>query len=279
MDMALLSSKLSSFDPKVSYRSRTLDELNSLCNVLNDCKSKLSNSLQYYLQKYSKLMDIPRLCRALAVPGELAEQFVESNKTKQYTDGLDAVTHSTNQITDVLQSYFYLHNNNGKNNNNSQLIASNLNNNQKEAIHTDIKELAIYSKMYYDIEAIKSDPRISDEYPYGNPFDHIIDIMKHGAIIVRFKYVSNNSSLPPEEKVVSYHIMKFKGNDVLGIHVQDDQKFSMCKQWGHGDERLVPIYREYENMVIRWGKEEVVEAVMKGNKRNNEDDDGYEFLY
>jgi hypothetical protein len=32
-------------------------------------------------------------------------------------------------------------------------------------------------------------------------------------------------------------------------------------------------------MVIRWGKEEVVKAVMKGNKRNNEDDDGYEFLY
>ena len=106
-------------------------------------------------------MDMPRLCRALAVPGELAEQFVEANKTKQYTDGLDAVTHSTNQITDVLQSYFYLHNNNG-NNNNSQLIALDLNNNQKEAIHTDIKELAIYSKMYYDIETIKSDPLISD---------------------------------------------------------------------------------------------------------------------
>lgn len=51
----------------------------------------------------------------------------------------------------------------------------------------------------------------------------------------------------------------------------------MYKQWGHGDERLVPIYREYENMIIRWGKEEVVEAVMKGNKRNN--DDGNEFLY
>lgn len=85
MDMALLSSKLSSFDPKVSYRSRTLDELNSLCNVLNDCKSKLSNSLQYYLQKYSKLMDIPRLCRALAVPGELAEQCVEELELLIYT--------------------------------------------------------------------------------------------------------------------------------------------------------------------------------------------------
>jgi hypothetical protein len=278
--MALLCSKLSSFDPKISYRSRTLDELDSLCNVLNGSKSKLSNSLQYYLQKYKQLLDIPRLCRALAVPGELAEQFVEANKTKQYTNGLDIVTHSTNQIADILQKYFFHpHNNNSKNNNNNnQLIASDLNNNQKEAIYTDINELATYSKMYYDIETIKSDPLISDEYPYGNPFDHIIDIMKHGAIIVRFKYVSNNKSLPPEEKVVSYHIMNFKGKDVLGVHVQDDLKVSMYKQWGHGDERLVPIYPEYENMITRWGREEVVEAVMKGNKRDN-DDDGNEFLY
>jgi hypothetical protein len=36
--------------------------------------------------------------------------------------------------------------------------------------------------MYYDIESVKSDPLISDEYPYGNPFDHIIDIMNYGAI-------------------------------------------------------------------------------------------------
>jgi hypothetical protein len=272
--MVLLCSKLSSFDPKISYRSRTLDELNSLCNVVNDSKSKLSNSLQYYLQKYKQLLDIPRLCRALAIPGELAEQFVEANKTKQYTDGLDVVTHSTNQIADILQKYFfYPHNNN----NNNHLIASDLNNNQKEAIYTDINELAVYSKMYYDIETIKSDPLISDEYPYGNPFDHIIDIMKHGAIIVRFKYVSNNKSLPPEEKVVSYHIMNFKGKDVLGVHVQGDQRFSMYKQWGNGDEILEPIYPEYENMIIRWGKEEVVEAVMKGNRTN--DDGNNEFLY
>ena len=114
--MALLCSKLSSFDPKISYRSRTLDELNSFCNVINDCKYKLNNCLQYYLQKYKQLLDIPRLCRALAIPGELAEQFVEANKTKQYTDGLEVVTQSTNQIADILQSYFfYLHNDNGKN--------------------------------------------------------------------------------------------------------------------------------------------------------------------
>jgi hypothetical protein len=32
-------------------------------------------------------------------------------------------------------------------------------------------------------------------------------------------------------------------------------------------------------MIIMWGREEVVEAVMKGNKRNNDDDGNNEFLY
>jgi hypothetical protein len=41
---------------------------------------------------------------------------------------------------------------------------------QKDAIYTDINELAVYSKMYYDIETVKSDPLIADEYPHGNPY-------------------------------------------------------------------------------------------------------------
>src|SRR5919199_5460895 len=115
MDMALLCSKLSSFDPKVSYRSRTLDELNSLCNMLNDSKSKLSNSLQYYLQKYKQLLDIPRLCRALAIPGELAEQFIKAGKPEQQyppEDELDKVQYAPiiNQIVQTLQRYIYLKN-------------------------------------------------------------------------------------------------------------------------------------------------------------------------
>jgi hypothetical protein len=65
--------------------------------------------------------------------------------------------------------------------------------------------------MYFDIETVKSDPLIADEYPHGNPFDHIIDIMSQGTIIIRFKYVSRNKSLlPPEEKVVSYHLMDLR---------------------------------------------------------------------
>src|ERR671939_600134 len=130
--------------------------------------------------------------------------------------------------------------------------------------------------MYYDVEIIKSDPLIADEYPHGNPFDHIIDIMSQGAIIIRFKYVSRNkSSLVTKEKVVSYHLMDFQNKKVLGVHIEGEKKFSMYKQWGEGDERLLPIYPEYANTIIRWGKQEVEEAVINKNKRDN----AREFLY
>jgi hypothetical protein len=276
--------KLHSFDPNNSYRFRTLSELNVLSSTINEPKSKLSTSLQYYLQKYRQILDIPRLCRALAIPGELAENFIKAGRLEQQyaaRDELDRVQYLPiiNQIVQTLQRYLYLKNNveNGNNNNNSKnnLIVSNLSNNQKEAIYTDINELAVYSKMYYDIETVKSDPLIVDEYPHGNPFDHIIDIMSQGAIIIRFKYVSAKSLLPPEEKVVSYHLMDFENKKVLGVHIEGEKKFSMYKQWGEGDERLLPIYPEYTNTIIRWGKEEVEEAIINKNKRDN----AQEFLY
>jgi hypothetical protein len=226
-------------------------------------------------------LDIPRLCRALAIPGELAENFIRAGRPEQqYTaeDELDKVQYLPiiNQIVQTLQRYLYLKNkfengNNSKNN----LIVSNLSKNQKEATYTDINELAVYSKMYYDIETVKSDPLIVDEYPHGNPFDHIIDIMSQGAIIIRFKYISRNKSLPPEEKVVSYHLMDFENKKLLGVHIEGEKKFSMYKQWGEGDERLLPIYQEYANTIIRWGKEEVEEAIINKNKRDN----AKEFLY
>jgi hypothetical protein len=49
----------------------------------------------------------------------------------------------------------------------------------------------------------------------------------------------------------------------------------MYKQWGEGDERLLPIYSEYSNTIIRWGKEEVEEAIINKNKRYN----ARQFLY
>jgi hypothetical protein len=274
--------KLNSFDPNNSYRFRTLSELNVLSSTINEPKSKLSTSLQYYLQKYRQILDITRLCRALAIPGELAENFIKAGGLEQQyaaRDELDKVQYLPiiNQIVQTLQRYLYLKNNveNGNNNSKNNLIVSNLSNNQKEAIYTDINELAVYSKMYYDIETVKSDPLIVDEYPHGNPFDHIIDIMSQGAIIIRFKYVSAKSLLPPEEKVVSYHLMDFENKKVLGVHIEGEKKFSMYKQWGEGDERLLPIYPEYTNTIIRWGKEEVEEAIINKNKRDN----AQEFLY
>src|SRR5919199_4948684 len=266
--------KLYSFDPNTSYRFRTLNELNVLSSTINESKSKLSASLQYYLQKYRQILDIPRLCRALAIPGELAENFINAGKSEQhYTveNESDKVQYLPiiNKIVQNLQRYLYLKNNDGNDDDNTSgnVIVSNLSNNQKEAIYTDINELAVYSKMYYDIETVKSDPLIADEYPHGNPFDHIIDIMSQGAIIIRFKYVSRNGSLPPEERVVSYHLMDFEGKKALGVHIEGENKFSMYKQWGEGDEKLLPIYSEYTNTIIRWGKAEVEEAVI--NKRNN----------
>jgi hypothetical protein len=271
--------KIHSFDPNTSYRFRTLDELNVLSSTVNKSKTKLSMSLQYYLQKYRQILDIPRLCRALAVPGELAANFIKAGKPEQYApdDEPDNVQYLPiiNQIVQTLQRYLYLKNNGENANNNDNLIVSNLAANQKEAIYTDLNELATYSKMYYDIETVKSDPLIADEYPHGNPFDHIIDIMSQGAIIIRLKYISKNSSLPPEEKVVSYHLMDFEGKKVLAVHIEGEKKFNMYKRWGEGDERLLPIYPEYANTIIRWGKEEVEEALINKNKWYNT----REFLY
>src|SRR5918998_5818874 len=172
--------KLHSFDPNNSYRFRTLSELNVLSSTINEPKSKLSTSLQYYLQKYRQILDIPRLCRALAIPGELAENFIKASRLEQQyaaEDESDKVQYLPiiDRIVQTLQKYLYL-NNNIELDSNSNLIVSNLSNIQKDAIYTDINELAVYSKMYYDIETAKSDPLMAEEYPYGNPFDHIIDI-------------------------------------------------------------------------------------------------------
>jgi hypothetical protein len=170
--------------------------------------------------------------------------FIEDKKTKQYTERLNDLEYLTDKTIHSLENYVK--------NENDKLITANLNNNQKEAIYTDINELAVYLNMYYDIETVLSDPLISNEYPSGNPFDDVVDVMIYGAIIIRFKYVSRDQS-SPQEKLVSYHLMDFKDKKVLGVHIQGDNKFSMYKQWGQGDERPVPIYTDYDNTVIRVG--------------------------
>ena len=63
--------------------------------------------------------------------------------------------------------------------------------------------------------------------------------------------------------------MDFDNKKVLGVHIEGEKKFSMYKQWGEDDERILPIYSEYANTIIRWGKQEVEEAVINKNKRDN----------
>jgi hypothetical protein len=234
-------------------------------------KFRVSSGLQYYLQKYRQALDIPRLCRALAVLGKIAENFIEHKKVKQHTESLSDLGYLPNKIVHNLEKYV-------KNENGSLTTAVDLNNNQREAVYIDINELGVYFKMYYDIETVKRNPSISIspyQYPSGNPFDGFVDIMSNGAIIIRFKYVSRDGSAP-QEKLVSYHLMDFKDKKVLGVHIEGDPKFSMYKQWGQGDERLVPICPEYNNTIIRWGREEVLEYILKGK---GDKEDSREFLY
>lgn len=267
--MSLVCPKISSFDPIAAYRFRNLDELSNLTDTINTSKFRMSNCLQYYLQKYRHELDIPRLCRALAIPGKIAENFIEYKKTKEEQRGRpNDLLDLTNKIANTLEGC-------AKNESRNSVAAANLNNNQKEAICTDINELAVYLKMYYDIETVKLDPLISSEYPSGNLFDDIVDIMSNGAVIIRFKYVSRNQSTP-QENLVSYHLMEFKGKRVLGVHIQGDSKFSMYKQWGEGDERLKPVYPDYNNTIIRWGREEVLEYLLNPRLTYEE---GREFLY
>ena len=120
---------------------------------------------------------------------------------------------------------------------------------------------------------------ITDEYPSGNPFDHIVDIMKLGAIITRFKYISRDGSLPPQERLATFHILDYskhsRSERVLAVHIEGDKKFSLYKKWGDGDEKLGPMYPEYQGTIIRWGKEEAEDAVLHRGKPYGEE----EFLY
>jgi CRISPR/Cas system CSM-associated protein Csm4 (group 5 of RAMP superfamily) len=87
--MTLSNDKISRFDPNAAYHFRKLDELNDLIDAINASKFRVSSGLQYYLQKYRQVLDIPRLCRALALPGKIAENFIEDKKVKQHTESLN----------------------------------------------------------------------------------------------------------------------------------------------------------------------------------------------
>jgi hypothetical protein len=68
------------------------------------------------------MLDIPRLCRALAIPGKIAEKFIEYKKTKEEQRGRsNDLLDLTNKIANTLEDY-------AKNESRNSVAAANLNN-------------------------------------------------------------------------------------------------------------------------------------------------------
>ena len=85
-------------------------------------------------RKCKEFLDMPGLCRALAIPGEIASHFIEAGKSRAYIVGLDNVKRLTNEISEILTGYIY------ERDNNKHLVALGLSRKQKQAIRNDIYE-------------------------------------------------------------------------------------------------------------------------------------------
>lgn len=254
--------KLGQFVPEIAFAPKTLGELNASVPILNNLKANLSNEMGYYLKEYKERLDIPRLCRALAVPGNIAREYILKNEIKQ-----------DSQIEKKIESIPYRALKTMKSNLDLQKTV-NEKDNRQNAILEDLFEIATYLRMYCEIEAVFRERELSFKYIYGNSFAHLIDIVDSGALITRFKYVGERGNeKEPLEKIISYHPMSLGGETVLAVHVEGDLKFSMFKKWGLGDERLIALYTQYNKRIIRWGKEDVLAAI-KGTAHQNT-----EFLY
>lgn len=271
-----LTEAVRKFNPLEAFRVRGIAELDDSVPRLNMIKDRLSNELKLYLKQYRKRLDIARLCRALAIPGEIArlkrvEAACDDNREATLTYSRIRV-----QTKDVVGNI---------------LKQDNTTVERRDAIRDDIDEVLVYLKMYNDIELVYRDSSYSKLFPYGNTFRHVVDLLQMGGLIARYKYVSRNGS-EPEEKLVSYHplYLFYHGvmeednahiyDNVLGVHIQGDEDFGMFKIWGQGDEmlrllapRAYTYGRDYKNTIVRWGKEQVI-AKLEGREDQEE-----EFLY
>lgn len=261
--------KLKSFDIYESYSPKTLEKLNSITGELNEHKKKLSDYIRWYLNEREKLgvpkPDTERLCRALAFPDFLADKVIRGtgSYTPEQLSGEEGLLQFYKNMYDFAFLKFA-----------SKDFINSLKPEQIKALQTDVNELGVYAGIYLKIEAAGSvyNPLNLSYFPNGNPFDSMMDIMKLGSLIVRFKYVSRDGS-EPVEKVVSYHTMKSVVGHELAVHIEGDKKFSMYKTWGYGDEKLTPLERRYENIIIRWGKNDARRA------RDGVEDKRDTFLY
>jgi len=201
-----------------SFYQRKRDKSNKLNNIkikpatlyslekkhlvkITHLKDNISNTIGWYLnnrQKFGCKLDINRKCRALGIPSFISGINIQNSDLDNAYDSLKK------QLTK------YALEKNGKP--------------SKHCIH-DIHELAIYVKMYQEIEYSKyKHPKY---YPHGNPFNNILDLMNLGAVIIRFKYVKQQNKIPTE-KLITYHLWSKKR---LLIHIEADNLFVGWKYW------------------------------------------------
>lgn len=250
-----------SFNPQEAYKLRPLADLNASVPKLNKLKSELSTAIDFYLKGHESEFDIPRLCRALAAPDAIAEEFME--KKKILLDSADSRRLADINFTILAALNSSLH---------PRAVIGN-DKEKEEALLEDMLEIGVYLRMYCNIERIFRESEVADKYRFGNPFAQIAQMLNQGAAIIRFKYVTDRrTGEEPKEKVVSYHPLLHKERAVLGVHVEGDGKFSMFKLWGNGDETLSSLSNEYKGRIIRWGKEDAI-AALRGTATEEE------FLY
>ena len=221
-----------------SFYQRRLDNSNLLNNIrikptskynlqnylleINRLKNNISWVIGYYLnnrQRFGCKLDLERKCRALGIP--------------VFLSGINISNTDLDNAYDSLKK---------------QLTKHTIQKNDKPSKHCshDIRELAIYAKMYQEIEYAKSKhPRF---YPHGNPFSKILQLINLGAVIIRFKYVKVNDK-KPVEKLITYHLWSKKR---LLIHIEGDNYFVGWKYWGEGDEKI-HYFDDTDKIQIRWG--------------------------
>lgn len=252
------------FNSSEAYRCRSLEELDSLADMLNELKDGMSGKVAWYLERYRESFDIPRLCRALAAPDNASMGAMRENG--MWGEVEKSVVESREKAREILRSVRHMM---------PQFPGGKDPRGPAYEVYRDVSELGIYMKMHLVVGKLKSrleedrrnfdfylsqfqqagkSPGRPEEPIQGNPFEEVMEVMKRGALIVRFKYVSDAGS-SPEEKVVSYHLLKEGRPPLLAVHVQGDPEFSGTKLWGQDDGRI-SMRSGYLGRTIRWGRKE-----------------------
>lgn len=189
-------------------------------NMINAYKDSISETIGWYLEnreKFGAELDINRKCRALGIPAWIVGINIQSPELETAWKDI-----GTQLVKYTMKSK------SGK---------------SVKCCRVDVNELGIYSKMYQEIDYVKG--MLPDFYPKGNPFADIMELINLGAIVIRFKYVKIADE-KPEEKLITYHLGKYKK---LWVHIEGDKYFVGWKYWGEGDEKIRTDY----DVKIRWG--------------------------